>query len=73
LIPAAIFRQVLFDPMELTPIWAKPRQDPELELAGPTEDPKPPKRPRKPKATGTTPSKPAKPTASRRSRKRDAT
>jgi hypothetical protein len=72
LIPAAIFRQVLFDPAELTPIWARPRETTEPELAGAAEEPKPAKRARKPRATGTSTTKTAKPTTPRRSRKPDA-
>ena len=68
LVPAAIFREVLYDPEELTPVWAKPRAAPEADpvpspdpvteattvaAAAPTDEPKPAKRARRPKATGT--------------------
>jgi hypothetical protein len=38
LLPASIVRQVLFDATELTPVWARPRPDPESVAvpAGPT-------------------------------------
>jgi hypothetical protein len=35
LLPAAIFSQVVFDPMEITPEWAKPRPAPAPAPAGP--------------------------------------
>lgn len=68
LMPAAIFHQVLFDPAESTPIWARPRQAPappdHESSSGPavektavaasaaTDKPKPAKRTRQPKASG---------------------
>jgi len=74
LLPAAIFRQLLFDPAELTPAWLRPRPVPEpdpAEAAGatidatapadvlPTDVPKPAKRTRRPKSDGTaSPSRP---------------
>ncbi|HXI80362.1 MAG TPA: hypothetical protein VNM34_06035 [Verrucomicrobiae bacterium] len=63
--PAAIFRQVLFDPTEFTPPWLRPRPTPATSTpsapvgdettvasAAPTDEPKPAKRPRRAKATG---------------------
>jgi hypothetical protein len=38
LLPAAIFRQVLFDPAEFTPVWARPRQ---ASAADPATEPSP--------------------------------
>ncbi len=38
LLPAAIFRQVLFDPAEFTPVWARPRQ---ASAADPATEPGP--------------------------------
>jgi hypothetical protein len=59
LLPASIVRQVLFDATELTPVWARPRSDPEpvavhAEAVVPTEPaaPKPPKRARRAPAGG---------------------
>jgi len=67
LVPAAIFRQVLFDPFEVTPIWARPRpaqardsaSSPEpivdetaVADSASTDQPKPMKRTRRPKANG---------------------
>jgi hypothetical protein len=77
LLPAVIFRQVLFDPTEFTPVWLKPRPAPEREPAGPAattvdepasaqaapdDAPKPAKRVRRATTDGT-PSR-AKPAAS---------
>ena len=50
LLPASIIRQVLFDATELTPVWARPRREPEP-VAVPTE-PVAPKRPRRAPAAG---------------------
>lgn len=65
--PAAIFRQVLFDPAEIMPAWARPRPAPAPDPASsagqmvdetavadaaPTDDSKPTKRTRRPKANG---------------------
>jgi len=67
LLPAAIFRQVLFDPFEVTPIWARPRAASAHDPASPpdpivdetavansvsTDEPKPTKGTRRPKAKG---------------------
>ncbi|HEV8544756.1 MAG TPA: hypothetical protein VGQ64_00555 [Candidatus Limnocylindrales bacterium] len=67
LVPAAIFRQLLFDAAELTPAWARPRPapvpDPEgssgpivdkpvVAKVAPTDAPKPTKRTRRPKPNG---------------------
>src|SRR6266550_4622 len=67
LLPAAIFRQVLFDPFEVTPIWARPRPGPAHDPAtspdpivdetavansASTDESKPTKRTRRPKASG---------------------
>ena len=51
LLPAAIFRQVLFDPTEFTPAWlrARPGPAPEPGPTGPTDEPQPAKRSRRPK------------------------
>jgi hypothetical protein len=48
--PAAIFRQLLFDPAESLPVWARPR--PAAAIVDPvsTDAPKPAKRTRRPKA-----------------------
>jgi hypothetical protein len=65
LVPAAIFRQVLYDPFEVTPIWARPRPAPAHDPASSpdpivdetavansasTDESKPTKRTRRPKA-----------------------
>jgi hypothetical protein len=83
LVPAAIFRQVLFDPTEFTPAWLRPRLAPAQEPAtpsapvveqtavanaAPADERKPATRPRRPKAK--TPSA-AKPTRSKRAAKTD--
>ncbi len=67
LVPAVIFRQVLFDGAELTPVWARPRPapvadprsstDPTVDKTvvatiAPTDKPKPTKRTRQPKPNG---------------------
>jgi hypothetical protein len=63
--PAAIFRQVLFDPAESSPVWARRRpsapdpassSDPMIDRtavadSAPTVEPKPAKRTRRPKAS----------------------
>jgi hypothetical protein len=69
LLPAAIFRELLYDPTEFTPVWLRPRPAPEpnpassssptvdesaVASAAPTDEPKPAKRTRKPKASGST-------------------
>jgi len=66
LLPAAIFRELLYDPTEFTPVWLRPRPAPEpnpassssptvdesaVASAAPTDEPKPAKRKRQPKAT----------------------
>jgi hypothetical protein len=56
LLPSAIIRQVLFEPTELVPIWAKPRAEP-VQATPPRTEPKATKRPRRPRATGTTAAK----------------
>jgi len=63
--PAAIFHQVLFDPAELSPIWARPRaasapvaasasaptvEEPAVVGVAPSDGPKPAKRTRRPAA-----------------------
>jgi hypothetical protein len=83
LLPAAIFRELLYDPTEFTPVWLRPRPVPEPDPASssgptvdenavvnaaPTDEPKPAKRKRQPKASG--PTGPAK-TRSRRVTKPD--
>ena len=85
LLPAAIFRELLYDPTEFTPVWLRPRPAPEPDPASssdptvdenavvnaaPTVEPKPAKRTRKPKASGST--GPAK-TRSKRVAKPDPT
>jgi hypothetical protein len=52
LLPASIVSQVLFDATELTPVWARPRPDPEFvavaaEPVAVTEEPATPKRARR--------------------------
>ena len=69
LLPAAIFRELLYDPTEFTPVWLRPRPAPEPDPAfssdptvdenaavnaAPTDKPKPAKRTRKPKTSGST-------------------
>ena len=83
LLPAAIFRELLYDPTEFTPVWLRPRPAAEpdpasssgptvdenaVANAAPTDEPKPAKRKRQPKATAS--SGPAK-TRSRRVAKPD--
>ena len=83
LLPAAIHRQLLYDPAEITPVWARPRPAPAREPAisptsvadGPTapaiaasDQPKPATRTRRPKADATT-TAPARPRAKRSARK----
>jgi hypothetical protein len=68
LLPRAIIRQVLFDGLQLVPVWAMPRAE-----AAPATTPnetKPTKRPRRPKATETPAAKPAAVTPRTRTRKR---
>jgi hypothetical protein len=52
--PAAIFRQLLFDPAESSPVWARPRPapvpDPAIAPSASTAELKPTKRTRRPKA-----------------------
>ena len=70
LLPAIIFRQVLFDPTEFTPAWLKPRPAPAPQPAatvaatvaapvaadaGSTEEPRPAKRTRRAKAADSPP------------------
>jgi hypothetical protein len=69
LLPRAIFRQVLFDGLQLVPTWAMPRA--ESGSATTPNEPKAMKRPRRPKATGTSAAKPAAVTPRTRTRKRD--
>jgi hypothetical protein len=80
--PAAIFQQVLYDPAESSPVWARPRPAPTPVSASsptplhnaavadssPTIDPKPAKRTRRPKAGA--PSGPSR-TTSKRNKKTD--
>jgi hypothetical protein len=53
LMPAVIFRQLIFDGTEVTPVWARPRPVPEPEAATVTvvaaDEPMPAKRARRPK------------------------
>jgi hypothetical protein len=72
LLPAAIIQELLFDAVDYTPVWARPRPVAEAAAAEPaagepaatapaaaTDEPKPTKRPRRPKANETsTASKP---------------
>ena len=55
LMPAVIFRQLIFDGTEVTPVWARPRPAPEPETAATavatTDEPKATKRPRRSKPT----------------------
>lgn len=52
--PAAIFHQLLFDPVELTPVWVRPRtaapEEPMVANAAPAAEPKQTKPTRQPKA-----------------------
>ena len=57
LLPRAIIRQVLFDGLQLVPIWAMPRA--ESAPATTPNETKATKRPRRPKATETSAAKPA--------------
>jgi hypothetical protein len=53
--PAAIFHQLLFDPVELTPVWVRPRpmapEESPVADASPAAEPKQTKRRRQPKPT----------------------
>ena len=69
LLPRAIFRQVLFDGLQLVPTWAMPRA--EAPQTTPPKEPKATKRPRRPKSTGASVAKPAAATPRARTRKRD--
>jgi len=69
LLPRAIFRQVLFDGLELVPTWAMPRA--KASQATPPNGPKATKRSRRPKATGTSAAKPAAAKPRARTRKLD--
>ena len=50
LLPATIFRQVLVDGTELTPVWARPRAAAASDVAPSMDKPRATKRARKPKA-----------------------
>jgi hypothetical protein len=73
LMPAVIFRQLIFDGTEVTPVWARPRPAPESEPAtttvGASNEPKPAKRARRPKPDG--PSGASRPKTRRATRKDD--
>jgi hypothetical protein len=58
LLPRAIIRQVLFDGLQLVPIWAMPRaESAPATTPNETKATKATKRPRRPKATGTSAAK----------------
>src|SRR5262245_14075430 len=67
LLPAAIFRQVLVAPAEATPVWARPRREPDAEPVAPPSETAGPERTRRGPTPGTT--KPARASSKSRSRR----